>query len=68
MSYLKRVFGSSQSKKDAAQENAMRALADSKEIYTKRQAYLEKKIELEMGKAKKFAREKNKRGMCTILY
>ncbi|VUZ56376.1 unnamed protein product [Hymenolepis diminuta] len=67
MSYLKRVFGSSQSKKDAAQENAMKALADSKEIYTKRQAYLEKKIELEIDKAKKYAREKNKRAALECL-
>ncbi|KAM3185036.1 hypothetical protein ACTXT7_007194 [Hymenolepis weldensis] len=67
MSYLRRVFGSSQSKKDAAQDAAMRALADSKEIYTKRQAYLEKKIEVEIDKAKKYAREKNKRAALECL-
>lgn len=68
MSGLKRIFGSSINKKNVTQDTAAQALAEAEETLLKRQAFLEKKIEIEVQKAKKFAKEKNKRGMFVTLY
>ncbi|VDN98045.1 unnamed protein product [Rodentolepis nana] len=67
MSGLKRIFGISNNKKDCAQEAATKALADSEEILLKKQAFLEKKVELELQKAKKYCKEKNKRAALDCL-
>nr|CDS33682.1 glycosyltransferase domain containing protein [Hymenolepis microstoma] len=67
MSGLKRIFGISNNKKDAAQETATKALADSEEILLKKQAFLEKKVEIELQKAKKYCKEKNKRAALDCL-
>lgn len=67
MSGLKRIFGISNNKRDVAQETATKALADSEELLKKKQAFLEKKVEIELQKAKKYAKEKNKRAALDCL-
>ncbi|KAM7532930.1 hypothetical protein Aperf_G00000122954 [Anoplocephala perfoliata] len=65
MSGLKRIFGTN--KKAVNQETASEALAEAESTLYKKQAYLEKKINAELQNAKKFAREKNKRGALEAL-
>lgn len=64
MSFLGKIFGGKKEEKGPTTLDAIQKLRETEELLIKKQEFLEKKIEIEIGTARKNG-TKNKRGQYT---